>query len=86
LKNGCRSLKSQMTRFTEVEYPDLYNEIGITAGTVHEVAMAILAAAERWRVYGRAVERARLSGKKAVAEATDPAGVAAAETAIVWPA
>ena len=26
-----------MTRFTEVEYPDLYNEIGITAGTVHEI-------------------------------------------------
>jgi hypothetical protein len=70
---------------TEAEYPDLYNEVGITADTVHEVAMAVLAAAETWRIFGRAVEKARLAGKKAVYAATDLAGIAAAEAGIVWP-
>jgi hypothetical protein len=70
---------------TEAEYPDLYNEVGITADTVHDVAMAVLAAAETWRIFGRAIERARLSGKKAVREAIDLAGVAAAEAGVVWP-
>jgi len=70
---------------TEGEYPDIYNEIGITADTVHEVAMAVLAAAEKWRLYGRNIEKVRLTGKKAVNAATDGAGVTAAETALVWP-
>ena len=70
---------------TEAEYPDVYNEIGITADTAAAVAMAILAAAEKWRVYGRAVEKARLTGKKAVNAATDPVGVEAAAKAVVWP-
>lgn len=70
---------------TEAEYPDIYNEIGITADSAGEVAMAVQAAAERWRTYGRLVERARLAGKKAVAEASDLAEVLAARDAIVWP-
>ena len=44
---------------SEGEYPDIYNEIGVTADSAGEVAMAVLAAAERWRAYGRKVERAR---------------------------
>lgn len=70
---------------TEGEYPDIFNEIGITADSAGAVAAAVLAAAEKWRTYGRAVERARLAGKKAVGEATDMAGVLAARDAVVWP-
>jgi len=70
---------------TEDEYPDIYNEIGITAESAGEVAMAVLAAAEKWRAFGRLVERARLAGKKAVGEAHDAASVRAAQDGIVWP-
>ena len=70
---------------TEGEYPDIFNEIGITAASVGEVAMAVVAAAETWRAFGRLVERARLAGKKAVSEASDVAGVLAARDGIVWP-
>jgi len=70
---------------TSAKYPDIYNEVGITADTATDVAKAVQAAAEGWRVFGRAVEKARLAGKKAVNVATDVAGVTAAEVAIVWP-
>lgn len=70
---------------TEAEYPDVFNEIGITADTAHEVAMAVLAAAERWRRYGRGIEKARLAGKKAVAEAGDSVGVLDARDGVAWP-
>jgi len=70
----------------ETKYPDIYNEIGITADSVQEVAMAVLAAAERWRLFGRSIEKARLAGKKAVNAAVDQAALNAAETAVVWPA
>ena len=70
---------------TEAEYPDIYNEIGITADSAGEVAMSVLAAAERWRGYGRLVERARLAGKKAVGEAGDVEAVIAARLAMAWP-
>ncbi len=70
---------------TEAEYPDIYNEIGLTADSAGEVAMAVLAAAERWRAYGRQVERARLAGKKAVAAAGDVAAILAARHAVPWP-
>ena len=70
---------------TEGEYPDIFNEIGITAPSAGEVAMAVMAAAERWRAYGRAVERVRLSAKKAVAEASGLSGVLAARDHVDWP-
>lgn len=70
---------------TEAEYPDIFNEVGITAASAGEVATAVLAAAEKWRAFGRDLERARLAGKKAVGEATDAAGVLAARQAVAWP-
>ena len=70
---------------TEAEYPDIYNEIGVTADSAGEVAMAVLAAAEKWRTYGRQVERARLAAKNAVAEAGDVAAVVAARDGVDWP-
>ncbi|WP_029459675.1 hypothetical protein [Solidesulfovibrio alcoholivorans] len=70
---------------TEAEYPDIFNEIGVTADSAAEVAAAVLAAAEKWRDYGRLVERARLAGKKAVQEAADAAGIIAARDGVAWP-
>ena len=70
---------------TEAEYPDIFNEIGVTADSAGEVAMAVLAAAEKWRTFGRLVERARLAGKKAVTEAVDVATVIAARDEVGWP-
>lgn len=70
---------------TEAKYPDIYNEVGVTADTGQDVAMAILTAAERWREYGRKVEKARLAGKRLVAEAGDAAHVIAVRDAVAWP-
>ena len=70
---------------TEAEYPDIYNEIGLTADSAGEVAMAVLAAAEKWRTFGRMVERARLAGKKAAGKAGDVAAVIAARDGVAWP-
>ncbi|MHC1791453.1 hypothetical protein [Solidesulfovibrio sp.] len=70
---------------TEGEYPDIFNEIGITADSAGAVAAAVLAAAEKWRTFGRAVERVRLAGKKVVGEAGDVAAVLAARDGLVWP-
>lgn len=70
---------------TEAEYPDIFGEIGITADSAGEVAMAVLAAAEKWRTFGRMVEHARLAGKKAVGEATHLTGVLAARDGVSWP-
>lgn len=70
---------------TEAEYPDIFNEIGVTADSAAEVAAAVLAAAEKWRDYGRLVERARLVGKKAVQAAADAPGIVAARDGVAWP-
>ena len=70
---------------TEAEYPDIFNEIGVTADSAAEVAAAVLAAAEKWRDYGRLVERARLAGKKAVQAAVDAPGIVAARDGVAWP-
>lgn len=70
---------------TEGEYPDIFNEIGITADSAAAVAAAVLTAAEKWRTFGRAVEKARLAGKKTVATATDTAAIIAARDGVAWP-
>lgn len=67
------------------QYAAIYGEVGITAETPQGVAEVIVAMADAWWAYGDAVEASRLAGKRAVMAAGDPAGVAAAEAAIVWP-
>ena len=47
--------------------------------------MAVLAADERWQVFARAIEKARLAGKLAVRAAADGPDIEAAEAAVVWP-
>jgi len=71
---------------TEAAYPDIYNEVGITADTAGGVADVIMQAAAAWRVYGRQIERTRLAAKKQIAEAGTPDAVAAILAGIVWPA
>ena len=70
---------------TEAEYPDIFNEIGVTADSAAEVAAAVLAAAEKWRDYGRRIERIRLAAKRDVQAATDAAGIVAARDGVAWP-
>jgi hypothetical protein len=71
---------------TEGEYPDIFNEIGVTADSAAEVAAAVLAAAEKWRDSGRRIERARLVAKRAVEAAGDAPGIVAARDGVAWPA
>jgi hypothetical protein len=68
------------------QYAAIYGEVGITADTPLAVARVVVAKADAWWAYGDAVETARLAGKRDVMAAVDLAGVAAAETAVVWPA
>lgn len=70
---------------TEGEYPDIFNEIGITADSAAAVAAAVLTAAEKWRTFGRSIEKARLAGKKNVATATDTAAIIAVREGVAWP-
>ena len=71
---------------SEAEYPDIFNEIGVTADSAAEVAAAVLAAAEKWRDFGRRIERARLVAKRAVQAAVDAPGIIAARDGVAWPA
>lgn len=61
-------------------------KVGITGDTATEVAQTICAQAEGWDRLCDGVEQTRMRAKAAVSAATDLAGVAAAEAAIVWPA
>lgn len=67
------------------DFPDLVNEVGVTAGTLLEVAHAVAVAAAAWRVFGRMVERARLAGKKAVEAAVDSDSIQTILEEIAWP-
>lgn len=69
---------------SEAEYPDIFNEIGVTADSAAEVAAAVLAAAEKWRDFGRRIERARLVAKRAVQAAVDAPGIVAARDGVAW--
>lgn len=70
---------------TEEEYPLIYAEVGITAATASEVAMAVQTAAETVNTFLKSVEKVRMAGKKAVAAATTSTEVATALAAISWP-
>lgn len=66
-------------------YPLLAAEVGITAETLSEVAGVVNAAYQQWLTIGAAIEAARLGGKKAVTDASDPAAVQAAFDAVTFP-
>ena len=66
-------------------YPLIFGEVGITAADAAGVAVAVLAAYGQWQQIGAAIEKQRLTAKKAISSANDEAAVAAAMAAIVWP-
>lgn len=70
---------------TQTAYPMIYGEVGITAADAAGVAAVILQNYAAWQQLGAAIERQRLTAKKAISEANDEAAVASAMGAITWP-
>lgn len=67
------------------DYPLLSSEVGITAGTIDEVADVILLAFTEWQQIGGAIERTRLSAKRDIDSAKDEAAARQIVDAAVWP-
>jgi len=70
---------------TEVEYPLIYNEVGITARSAGAVATAIVQASAAYDTFCDKVELVRAKAKGAVHTASNASLVASAEAAVVWP-
>ena len=69
---------------SEVNYPLLSAEVGITGQDLPAVGEAVRAAYAQWLAIGAAIERARLGAKAAVMAATSEGAVRAA-AAVQWP-
>lgn len=70
---------------TSTPTPYLAALVGVIAPTIGEVAQVVAAMSDQWNTINAAVNAARLIGKATIDGASDLAGVAAAEAAIVWP-
>lgn len=64
------------------DYPRLSDEVGVTAATADDLAALWVAMADAWDAADRAVEKARMVAKVAVASATATADVDAALAAL----
>jgi hypothetical protein len=69
----------------EAQFPTLSASVGIEAGTLYDCAQLVLAKYAAFAQMSLAIERARLSGKAAIAAASDTAAARAAYEAITWP-
>lgn len=67
------------------QYPTLAASVGIEAPTLWDCAQLVIAKYEAWAALSNGIERARLSGKKSVSEASTVAEARAAHAAITWP-
>lgn len=67
------------------DYPILSSEVGITAGTLDEVADIVLAAFAQWQQIGAAIEGIRLGAKRDIDAAANEAAARAIVDAIEWP-
>lgn len=67
------------------DYPILSSEVGITAGTLADVADIVLAAFAQWQLIGAMIESIRLGAKRDIDAAQDEAAARAIVDAIVWP-
>lgn len=67
------------------QFPVLAASVGVETATLYEAAELVAARNEAWASLGGMIERARLMGKKAIAEATTEAGCHAAYEAVTWP-
>ncbi|MFK0331111.1 hypothetical protein ACIQUB_08310 [Rhizobium sp. NPDC090275] len=67
------------------DYPLLSAEVGITAGTIQEVAAIVNAAFVQWQQIGAAIEAVRLSAKASIDAAQSTSGALAAAENVNWP-
>lgn len=67
------------------DYPILSSEVGITADTLEEVVIIVLAAFAQWQQIGALIESIRLGAKRDIDAAEDEATARAIVDAIVWP-
>lgn len=68
-----------------VDYPMLAASIGVDGDTVKEIASIVLAMDGGWAVIGSAIEKIRLSAKKAIDDAATVEAANAVVDAIIWP-
>lgn len=69
----------------EAQFPTLAASVGIEAATIWDCAQLVLQRYAQFAALSLQIERARLAGKKAVADATTIEAAQAAAGAIAWP-
>lgn len=69
----------------KAQFPTLAASVGIEAPTLWDCATIVRARYEAWADISHDIERAELSGKKAISDASDAAAARAAYEAITWP-
>lgn len=82
---GAAAANAMSHEDCEAQFPTLAASIGLEADTIFDCAQLVLA---RYAAFARAslmIERARLSGKAAIAAAGNQEAVAAAYEAVTWP-
>lgn len=67
------------------EFPTLSASVPVEAQTLFAAAQLVMSQYEAWAALSRAIESARLTGKKAIGDASDAASAQAAYEAITWP-
>lgn len=67
------------------QFPTLSASVGIEADTLYGCALLIISRYEAWATISYNIERAEISGKKAISDASDAASAKAAYEAITWP-
>lgn len=67
------------------QFPTLSASVGLEAATLWDCAQLVLLKYAAFAQVSRIIEAARLSGKKAIGDASDVAAVKAAYEAITWP-
>lgn len=66
-------------------FPIVAASIGIEGATLWDVAQLVLTRFQEWAIFAGQIERARLSGKKAINESASVEAANAAHEAIQWP-
>lgn len=66
------------------QFPTLSASVGLEAATLWDCAVLVLAKYTQFAQLSNGIERKRLTGKKAVAAATDVASAQAAYEAVIW--
>lgn len=67
------------------EFPTLSASVPVEAQTLFAAAQLVMSRYEAWAALSRAIESARMTGKKAIGDASDAAAAQAAYEAITWP-